>query len=183
VKAPPLLRTIVFLLVVLPVWLPAAQVDYYLKISDIEGESDAKNHKGEIELDSFAWGMRREPELTGQGSKFVVDQIVIKKAIDKSTPRLMLACATGAPVPEVQLIVTRPNPKGTGDPVVFLKITMTDVLVTSYQTGGSSGDVVPVDSFSLNFEKIELEYTPYNRETGEAEGSVSFHYDVTQPPT
>ena len=36
----------------------------------------------------------------------------------------------------------------------------TDLLVSSFQTGGSSGDVVPVDQISLNFAKIEYEYYP-----------------------
>ncbi len=39
-------------------------------------------------------------------------------------------------------------------------IKMKPVYVTSYQTGGSSSDVVPVDQISLNFSKIEYEYKP-----------------------
>jgi type VI secretion system secreted protein Hcp len=38
---------------------------------------------------------------------------------------------------------------------------MTDVLISSYRTGGSSG-VVPTDQFSINFAKIEYEYMPMN---------------------
>ena len=37
-----------------------------------------------------------------------------------------------------------------------MKIEFTDCLVSSYQTGGS--DVVPLDTISLNFAKIVLEY-------------------------
>lgn len=42
----------------------------------------------------------------------------------------------------------------------YLKIKFTDIIVTSYQTGGS-GDV-PMESISFNFAKIEIEYKPQN---------------------
>ena len=32
------------------------------------------------------------------------------------------------------------------------------MLVSSYQTGGSQGDVLPIDQVSMNFSKIEMEY-------------------------
>ncbi len=33
-----------------------AAVDYFLKIDGIQGESQDKTHKNEIQLDSFSWG-------------------------------------------------------------------------------------------------------------------------------
>ena len=33
-----------------------AQIDYFLKIDGIEGESSDDKHKGEIEVESFSWG-------------------------------------------------------------------------------------------------------------------------------
>lgn len=33
-----------------------AQVDFFLKIDGIKGESTDKAHKGEIEIESFSWG-------------------------------------------------------------------------------------------------------------------------------
>ena len=38
-----------------------------------------------------------------------------------------------------------------------MKVTMNDVLVSSFQIGGAE-DVVPTDQISLNFAKIEVEY-------------------------
>jgi type VI secretion system secreted protein Hcp len=35
---------------------------------------------------------------------------------------------------------------------------MSDLLVSSYQSGGSAGDVIPTDQVSINFSKIEIEY-------------------------
>jgi len=41
----------------------------------------------------------------------------------------------------------------------FFVVTMSDLLVSSFQAGGSGhSDIVPVDQISLNFSKIEFEY-------------------------
>ena len=37
-------------------------------------------------------------------------------------------------------------------------IKMHDVIVSSYQTGGSRSDSVPVEDFSLNYEEIKVTY-------------------------
>ena len=51
--------------------------------------------------------------------------------------------------------------KAGGKQEEYLKVTFTDLLVSSYQTGGSAhGDVVPTDQISLNYSKIEWEYKP-----------------------
>jgi type VI secretion system secreted protein Hcp len=61
--------------------------------------------------------------------------------------------------------------------VEVLRIQLEDTLVTSYQIGGSGGDIVPTDSFSLNFSKIEFEYTPHK--DGKAGSPIKTGYDLT----
>lgn len=65
----------------------------------------------------------------------------------------MLACASGEHIKEVVLVGERSGKKGQK----LLEIKMTDVLISSYRSGGSSGQV-STDSFSLNFAKIEFSY-------------------------
>ena len=56
---------------------------------------------------------------------------------------------------------------------------MSDVLVSSFQTGGSGGgDVVPTDQISLNFAKIEVEYKEQDTK-GAGGGTVDKWFDVT----
>ena len=43
---------------------------------------------------------------------------------------------------------------------VFLKITLTDVLVSSFGTSSASSDQLPIDHFSLSYAKIVYEFTP-----------------------
>ena len=60
----------------------------------------------------------------------------------------------------------------------FLKVTMSDILVSSFQTGGSGGgDIIPTDQISLNFAKIEIEYKEQNAQ-GQVTGSVKKFFDL-----
>ena len=67
----------------------------------------------------------------------------------------MLACATGEHIKKAVLTAR----KAGKEQQEYLKVTLSDLLVSSYQTGGSGhGDVVPTDQVSLNFSKIEVVY-------------------------
>lgn len=150
-------------------------VDMFLKISTIDGESKDAKHKDEIEIESFSWGIvpSEKVDAADARSRPVVQDFNFAKRVDKSSPVLMLSCATGKHYDEAVLTARKAGEK----PLEFLVIKMTNVFVTSYQTGGSSGDVVPVDQFSLNFEKIEETYTP-QREDGSADKPVSAGFSV-----
>jgi type VI secretion system secreted protein Hcp len=85
----------------------------------------------------------------------------------------MLACAQGDHIKSAILTCR----KAGKDQQEFLKVTMSDVLVSSYQTGGSGGDVIPTDQISLNFAKIEHEYKEQDN-TGKVTGSVKKQFDL-----
>ena len=60
----------------------------------------------------------------------------------------------------------------------FLTIKMTDLLVSSYQTGGSGhSEIVPTDQVSLNYTKIEWEYKE-QKPDGSLGGAVKAGYDL-----
>jgi|SRR5579864_6396227 len=137
-----------------------ALFDAFLKIDGIEGESTDSKHKGEIQLLSFSWSEHQTgtaPHGGGLGAgKVSMQDIHITKVIDKATPKLMEACASGEHIKKAVLVCR----KAGKDQQEFLKITFSDVLVSSYQmTGGAgSSNTLPVDQFSLSFSKIEKEY-------------------------
>jgi type VI secretion system secreted protein Hcp len=92
----------------------------------------------------------------------------------KATPKLMLACATGEHFSMATLTIVRTDRESED----YFTITLTDVLVSAYRVGGSSAsDPVPTDSISLNFSKIEFEYTPQSPD-GSTEAPVKAGYDV-----
>jgi type VI secretion system secreted protein Hcp len=156
-----------------------AQVDYFLKIKDIEGESTDSKHKNEIDIESWSWGESNSGSHAygggGGAGKVSMQDFNFVMRVNKASPKLLLACANGSHIPEA-LLTCR---KAGKEQQEYLKVKFTDLLVSSYQTGGSSGDVVPVDQISLNFSKIEYEYYPQT-EKGTLGSKVPVWYSLKE---
>jgi len=136
-----------------------AVADYFLKIEGVDGESSDAKHKGEIDVESWSWGEAQTGAHSaggggGSGKVHMQDFHFVMK-VNKASPKLMLACASGEHFKSATLTVR----KAGKDQQEYLKIKLSDLLVSSYQTGGSAGsNVVPTDQISLNYSKIEFEY-------------------------
>jgi type VI secretion system secreted protein Hcp len=132
--------------------------DAFLKLDGIEGESTAKKHEGEIEVLSFSWNIRNTiTGNTGGGGgagKAVPSDFNIVKHIDKASPAIMVAVCTGEHIRDATFTVEQARGGRGGE--AFLKIKLTDVLISSYQTGGGGNDV-PTDQVSLNFVKLNIQ--------------------------
>ncbi len=154
-----------------------ANVDYFLKIKDIEGESEDSKHKGEIELESWSWGESNAGSHAGGSGggagKVSMQDFHFTMRVNKASPKLLLACAQGTHIPE-SLLTCRKAGKEAQE---YLKYKFTDLLISSYQTGGSAGDVVPIDQISFNFTKIEYEYYPQKKD-GTLGPKVPVFYDL-----
>ena len=62
----------------------------------------------------------------------------------------------------------------------YLEITFSDVMISSYQLGGSGGgDPIPMDSISFNFGKIEFKYKE-QKSDGTLGGQVVGKWDLKQ---
>jgi type VI secretion system secreted protein Hcp len=158
---------------------PMAAVDYFLKIDGIDGESQDSKHKGEIELDAWGWKETNAGSFPAGGGggagKVAVQDFHFVMKHNTASPRLMLACATGEHLKKAVLVCR----KAGHQQQEFLKVTLTDCLVSSYEMGGGAGDVLPVDQFSLNFARIEQEYKQQKAD-GTLGGAVKSGYDVKQ---
>jgi type VI secretion system secreted protein Hcp len=150
-----------------------AAVDYFLKIDGVTGESKDADHAGEMELMSFSWG-EVQGTLSGVGQgrsagKVSMQDFHFTMKTENASPTLMMACAGGDHLGTAVLTVRRAG--AGGDHQEYLIWTMSDVMVSSYQTGGSAGDVVPVDQISLNFSAIKVQYKPL-QDDGSLGGAV-----------
>jgi type VI secretion system secreted protein Hcp len=156
-----------------------AAVDYFLKLDGIEGESQDSKHKGEIDIESWSWGETQSGTHAGGGGggagKVVMQDFHFVMRVNKSSPKLLLACANGQHIKEATLLCR----KAGKEQQEFLKIKFSDLLVSSYQTGGSSGDVVPTEQISLNFAKIEYEYKE-QKPDGSLGGAVKAGYNLKE---
>jgi type VI secretion system secreted protein Hcp len=152
-------------------------VDYFLKINGIEGESKDAKHPNEIHLDSWSWGETQQGSFSAGGGggagRVQMQDFHFSKPIDKSSPKLMLACATGEHIPDAVCIAR----KAGKEQQEYMKIKFTDLLISSYQTGGQAAGDLPMDQISFNFAKIELEYKE-QKEDGTLGGAVSAGYDL-----
>jgi type VI secretion system secreted protein Hcp len=153
-----------------------AAVDYFLKLDGIEGESRDAKHRNEIEIESFSWGLHQTGDLSsggGAGSgKAQLDDISFVAGTSKASPKLFLSCASGQHIKEALLTVRKAGEQQ----AEFYKLTLTDVLVSSYANGGADDDV-PVDQFSLNFAKIEVAYYP-QKDDGSLDAPVVAGWDL-----
>ncbi len=148
---------------------------YFLKIDGIAGESQDQHHEGEIELESFSWGETHSvaaPGATAAGKVHIKDFQVMKR-MDKASPLLMLAAASGQNFKSAVLTAQKPAEP----PQEYLTITLGDLLVSSYQTE-ATGDPLPVDQVSFSFSRIQISYRP-QRPDGTFEAPVSAGWDVT----
>jgi type VI secretion system secreted protein Hcp len=155
-----------------------AHVDYFLKIEGIEGESYDSKHKGEIDLVSWSWSEQQQGTHGAGGGggagKVAIGEFHFATHESKASPKLMLACACGEHLKKATLVCR----KAGKEQQEFLKIELSDVLVSSYKSGGNShGTTVPTDQVTLNFAKIEYEYKE-QKPDGSLGGAVKAGWDV-----
>jgi type VI secretion system secreted protein Hcp len=150
--------------------------DIFAKIGDIKGESADSKHKDEIEVLSFSWGVANAgvaaPVGGGGGGKPVFQDLVIAHKIDKASPRLMQACATGMHLKEAT-ITHRKSGKGQQE---YLIVKMNDVIITAVTHAGTGGEAAS-ETISLAFAKVDLEYKPQKAD-GSLDAGIHFKYDL-----
>ncbi len=125
----------------------------FLKIDGVDGESADSRHKGEIELSSFSIGTSA-PRTSGGGGgagKVSFSSFTITKTIDKASPVLFKAAATGKHFAKVTVAFARKAGRGQQD---YLEYKLSQVLISSIQDG-TSGSGRPTEQVSFNFAKIE----------------------------
>ncbi len=135
--------------------------DYHLKIAGIEGESLQKGFEKQITLLSWSWGESNNGSFAtnsgGGAGKVNMQDFHFTMKLCKASTALFRACATGQHIPEATLTCRKPGTKG--GQVVYLVYKFKDLLISSYQTGGSDGsNEIPTDSISFNYSAIEIEY-------------------------
>jgi len=148
----------------------------FLKIEGIPGESKDQNHKDWIDVLSFSKSVSRpiEPGAGGRagGQAAEASDLALSKYIDKSSPKLALACCEGGHIPEVTLELI--NTRG-GNKTPYMVYKLHNVLVTSYSVSGdTSGNPLPTEEITLNYESIEWTYVEFDGANRPKQEHVSF---------
>ncbi len=150
--------------------------DIFAKIGDIKGESLDDKHKGEIEVLSWSWGLTNAGTGSGGGGggagKASFHDLSFIHKIDKASPVLMQSCATGVHLKEAT-ITRRKAGKGQQE---FLIFKMNDLIITGV-TSGDDSEGGQLETVSLAFAKVDLEYRPQKAD-GSLDAGIHFKYDI-----
>jgi type VI secretion system secreted protein Hcp len=155
-------------------------VDMFLKLDGIKGESKDHKHKDEIHIESFSWGMNQTGAHGAGGGggagKVSMHDISITKFVDKSSCALMLACCSGKHIKEALITVRKAGDK----PLEYLKIKLTDILISGVQHAGHGNDLL-TENITFNFAKFQTEYQEQKPDgTGVAAGEAGWDVKANQ---
>ncbi len=150
-------------------------VDFFLKLDAIDGESVDANHSKEIAVMSFSWGASQTTSVAGTGGsgagKANLADLSIMKNYDASSAPMYKSLLLGTHIKTGVLTASKAG--GSGKP--FMKISLTELFVTSVQISGSSE--VPMESVSFSYNTIKTEYFQQD-ETGNLAAKAPVSFDL-----
>ena len=149
--------------------------DIFGKLGDIKGESLDAKHKDEIEILSYSWGVSNAGSMAhgsggGEGKATFHDLSFVHK-IDKASPVLLQACATGTHIKEATIT----HRKAGKEQHEYLIVKLNDVIITGVTHGGS-GDGHS-ENVSISFAKVDFQYK-MQKPDGSLDAPVNFKYDL-----
>ncbi|MDE1766330.1 MAG: type VI secretion system tube protein Hcp [Thaumarchaeota archaeon] len=132
----------------------------FMKISGVTGDSKTKEFPGDIELQSFQFGIQHQIDpATGQSSgRTVFEPIVVTKSMDGTSPKIFTDVAGGTVIPRVDIYFAKTTPSGLLQ--TYAHYVLTNVIISSYSV--SAGVDAPTENLSLNFQKIQFEFSTTN---------------------
>lgn len=143
-----------------------AAYECFICFSGIEGESPTKTPVCGRPIDVISWsfGETQMGSATAAGGgaagKVNMQDFKFTMRTNKASPTLFQYCASGEHIP-IAILIVRRGAAGPTLQVEYLKITLTNVLVSSFVNVGNSKstEAYPMEEVSLKFGKIEIEYT------------------------
>lgn len=150
-----------------------AEAAAFLKFDGVDGEAKDKDHKDWINILSFEQTISRESSSSSARARgaAVFGDFVLTKTLDKSSPKIAEAIATGKVFPKVDLQLSA----GSG---TYLSYELKNVMITSYSISGDADDR-PTEQISLNFGEIKMSYTESGSD-GSAKGNVEYSWKVEE---
>jgi type VI secretion system secreted protein Hcp len=129
----------------------------YLKLGDIKGDVQDARYKDWIAIESMQFGtnslrptgLGNGREREGRDKQFFRD-ISISMRSSSVSPKLMEATAKGRTFAPVIIVLDDGQPDGARG------FKLENVMISSYQVGGSKGGDVPMDAFTLNTTSITV---------------------------
>lgn len=154
--------------------LNSGQAQGFLAIPGIKGDSTDAKHAGDIDIDSFSFGVTNSAAI-GSGSisagKATFSSFHFNKIYDGSSPDLFKDATDGTVLSSATFAFERP-----GSDQDFLTIKLEDVVVTSYHQGGTQEPPL-LEDVELTPAKVEVVYHPTNPD-GSLGAAVQAQWDL-----
>lgn len=149
--------------------------DIFIKIDGIAGESQDATHADEIEVLNWGWAVTQKSSMhSGSGggaAKATVDDLSFTHQIDRASPNLAGYAFRGQHIPTVKLTMR----KAGGVPLEYLRITLSDVIITHVEPAAGGG--MALEHVRLSFARMKQEYVVQNP-IGGSQGMVTALIDV-----
>lgn len=148
----------------------------HLRIDGIDGESMSSDHRGEIDVLAWQWGVEHDGSAGGPGGgagrgRARAGDLVFTHAYDKASPLLARTCIKGTHV-ATAVLTSGKQGEGQRD---FLRVELRDVLVSRVDVTPSDTGLVEVVTLSYGW--IGVGYKPQDAKGGLGQ-EVAFAWDV-----
>jgi type VI secretion system secreted protein Hcp len=157
-------------------------INFFLKLTDITGESTDSSHKGEIQVMSWSHSFNQptKPTRSSAGGGTVEQanhsDFSFTKYLDSSTDDLLKVCWSGKQI--ATGVFTAYRADGDNVPVEYLKIDFEKIVISNVSFGGGSGDL-PSETVSMAYGKVTYTYKPQKVADGTADGAQPVYHDLT----
>jgi type VI secretion system secreted protein Hcp len=139
---------------------PAAHADdYFLKIDGVTGETQMGKVTDAIQIKSFEWSAESTTTIGsasgGAGAgKATLNDLVITKTVDSTSPVLMQRVAQGTVIPGMELVVRKAGATGAG--VVYQRYFFTPVFATKQAHAGSEGGEGITETLTFKYGALQM---------------------------
>jgi type VI secretion system secreted protein Hcp len=155
----------------------------YMQIDGIQGDVTAKGHENWIAINDFNFGVKRtlstDPGRIAdrESTRPSISEVTLIKKMDKSSPLLFSESCVGKAKPTVKIHCCQTD--NSLNP--YAEITLNNVIVSGYHVSSNqnASSHYPHENITLNFDKIELRYIPYDSQN-QAQSPIPAGYDLKQ---
>lgn len=151
----------------------------FVNIDGIDGESTDDLHPDWIEVITYETNLDQKISTTASSSGGATAEranfkpFIFSKLLDRTTPKLSLACAQGTHIDTIIMELCRAG----GDKLKYMAYKLTNCIISRIITGGGPGEF-PADIVFVDFGKIEWRYTLQKRAGGGAAGQIAAGWNL-----
>jgi len=148
--------------------------DMFLKVQGITGEASDSDHKGEIDVVSWSWGIHGNIDRGVPAGKAQYRDLQIVKRVDRASPTLM-QYLSGYKLADQAVLTVR---KAGTNQLEYLKIELKEVRIRTLDLETHGAEVV--ERIALGFTWVTVTYVPQGPTGAVGGGGISFTGQVAQ---